>query len=42
MSEEILSRIVENFIDAKRAAKGFDLKPATPIRKTDLDDSYAR
>ena len=41
MSEEILSRIVENFIDAKRATKGFDLKSATPIRETDLDGSYA-
>jgi len=27
---------------AKRATKGFDLKAATAIRKTDLDDSYAR
>ena len=41
MSEEILSRIVENFIDAKRATKGFDLKSATLIRKTDLDGFYA-
>jgi hypothetical protein len=42
MSEEILSRIVENFIDGATVWKGFDLKSATPIRKTDLDDSYAR
>jgi len=42
MSAEILSRIVENFGDAKRATKGFDLKPATPIRETDLDGFYAR
>jgi len=41
MSEEILSRIVENFIDTKRATKGFDFKSATPIRKTDLDGFYA-
>jgi hypothetical protein len=41
MSEEILSRIVENFIDAKRTTKGFDLKSATAIRKTDLDESSA-
>jgi len=40
MSEEILSRIVKNFDDAKRSGKGFDLKSATPIRETDLDDSY--
>ena len=40
MSEEILSRIVENFIDAKRATKGFDLKSATAIRETDLDGFY--
>jgi hypothetical protein len=26
---------------AKRATKGFDLKSATPIRKTDLDGFYA-
>jgi hypothetical protein len=42
MSEEILSRIVENFIAAKRATKGCDLKSATPIRETDLDESSAR
>jgi hypothetical protein len=43
MSAEILSRIVENFIDgAKRSTKGFDLKSATAIRKTDLDESSAR
>jgi len=42
MCAEILSRIVENFIDAaKRATKGFDLKSATPIRETDLDGFYA-
>jgi len=41
MSEEILSRIVENFIDTKRATKGFDFKSATPIRKTGLDGFYA-
>jgi hypothetical protein len=42
MSAEILSRIVENFIGAKRATKGFALKSATPIRETDLDESSAR
>jgi len=41
MCAEILSRIVENFIDAKRATKGLDLKSATAIRKTDLDESNA-
>jgi hypothetical protein len=41
MNAEILSRIVENFIDAKRATKGFDLQSATAIRKTDLDGFYA-
>jgi hypothetical protein len=33
MSEEILSRIVENFIDAKRATKGFDFTALLPGAK---------
>jgi hypothetical protein len=41
MSEEILSRIVENFIDAKRATKGFDFTVAIASRETRLDGSTA-
>jgi hypothetical protein len=37
----ILSRIVENFIDAKRATKGFDFRSLFASRETRLDGFYA-
>jgi hypothetical protein len=41
MSAEILSRIVENFVDAKRATKGCDVNGAVASREARLDNSYA-
>ncbi len=43
MSAEILSRIVENFIDGvKRSGKVLIRSQRVRIRKTDLDGFYAR
>jgi len=39
-AQKFCRELSRNFIDAKRATKGLNLKSATAIRKTDLDGFY--